>query len=256
MTRIGAIVAPLFAITITAIPYAAAADCGSDGDCKGDRICVDGRCVDPTPRTETTPATVATPPPAAAAATAPTARSAGQPTTHTGFFFDSAIGFQNPRGNTYGNIFEPGLALKVAFGWRIVPMFSLESGFVYGRGTIDAPDVSDATYLHLFNLDARFFPLESGQLEPNLLVGYTAISVLTFDVGDVSVTYTGYSPTVGAGMRYHFNEKGYLTGDFRYMYTRFTDFDLDDGTTSVDGPTRSQLHGDLIQVLVGVGIQF
>ena len=203
------------------------------------------------------PAPQAPPQPEAPRPLPPPVRLGRRADSHTGIFLGGDLGIQNPRGNFYFNAFEPGPAMKFQIGLRVAPELSFESGFLLATGDIDVEgDISSATYFHLANLDVRYFLTGPGDVEPNLLVGWTLLSAMSYSTGPFDVSYTGYSPTLGAGFRFHSTDVLFLNIDLRYMYTRYTDFSVSDGTNSFDGSTQRQLHGDLLQVFAGIGLQF
>ena len=181
---------------------------------------------------------------------------AAEKAEHTGFNLGFNAGFQNVRGNFFGNDVKPGPAFKFDFGWRIVPLVSLESGLAVGTGKSEDLDET-VTFVHILNLDARYFPLGAGKLEPNVLAGWTLGSGASVELApDVTLTLTGYSPTLGVGTRFHVTDLAYVQGDFRYLYTRFTDVTVDSNGQSDSASLVTQRHGDAFMVLLGAGLQF
>lgn len=181
---------------------------------------------------------------------------AAEKAEHTGFNLGFNAGFQNVRGNFFGNDVKPGPAFKLELGWRILPLLSLETGLAVGTGESEDLDET-VTFLHIFNLDARFFPLGAGRLEPNVLAGWTVGSAASVELApNTTLTLLGYSPTLGAGTRFHLSDLAYVQGDFRYLYTRFTDATIDVDGDSTSGSLITQRHGDAFMVLLGAGLQF
>lgn len=173
---------------------------------------------------------------------------------HTGFNMAVNTGYHEVRGSYFENDVGAGPALKLDLGWRILPLFSLESGLTYAGGPSKALH-SDVRFLHTLNLDARLFPLGARMLEPNVLVGWTLNSSAHAPGGgapSIEFRLHGYSPTVGAGARIQ-NDQYYFQADLRYVFTRYTakttDTEAGRNTTSL-----REEHGDAFMVLFGVGV--
>lgn len=203
------------------------------------------------------------PPPAGATAPAAPARPAGRaPVDGSGFSFGADLGIQIPRGNFYGNRFKRGGSFRLHGGWRFHPQLSVETAFAVAAGRVDRDEVEGgAAYVHILNADFRWYPpIDLGRLQPNLLAGWTVLSMMSFTRRDETrFSYAGYSPTIGAGFRMRTQlARVFVSGDVRYHFTRYQNVTVDDGSeTSPDPlPLEHQAHGDTLQFLAGAGFQF
>ena len=167
---------------------------------------------------------------------------------HTGFNFAWNTGLQIPFGQAYGR-FLPGPAQKFDIGGRVTPDFAIETGFAFASGDVDEPDSSQAVWIHLLTLDARYFLTGSGRWEPNLLAGIALASGVNWESEEFELGYSGNSYHLGFGFRMHQNHRYYLNLDVRYVYTAINRASIGDLGFAAN------LEGNLLQVMVGIGKQ-
>ena len=190
------------------------------------------------------------------------------PSPGLGLVIGGHLGYQNPRGNFYRNGLKPGLAGMVTIGIRPIPHFSIETSLYSGTGRFE-PTNDPISITVTGTADARFFLLGNGaavpilgRIEPNVLIGYStdAKAVLTSPPSDeyfTSYEYYGYSTNIGCGARVP-RGRAWASLDLRYMFIRYTEAKIGDRfyDTYYDGDIPRHVHGDLVSLLLGAGVQF
>lgn len=185
---------------------------------------------------------------------APAAAFAGNADDTVGPYLSAAIGYQNPRGKDYNNDLDPGEGLLLSAGWRVHPMLAIEAS-LFGA---TSNDHGNTATIDTVGLDARWFPIPGGFMEPNFLAGYAPIAGVTEDDGTTTSTLTGYSSQIGGGMRFNLVRHIVITGDVRYSFIRYVkgEVKLDSGGPSFSGKLDHQFHGDDLAILGGATLQF
>jgi hypothetical protein len=184
----------------------------------------------------------------------PTAASAGNADDTVGPYLSASIGYQNPRGKDYNNDLDPGEGLLLSAGWRVHPMLAIEAS-LFGA---TSNDHGNTATIDTLGLDARWFPIPGGFMEPNFLAGYAPIAGVTEDDGTFTSTLTGYSSQIGGGMRFNVVRHLVITGDVRYSFIRYVKGEIKDDATSnsLSGKLDHQFHGDDLAILGGATLQF